>query len=156
MSWYRLKGKKVHKVNEIISGGRIVNEKSKLWKFDVTIRFPYEVDSNGDKTPKDYMFDFMFDFGILNTIAIEKTYRIDWGDTTKNIVGTMPLKHKYVCTRIKNKLNKTFTVKIVADDKPILSQKLTSSNKEAEITFGEVSYIGEFIFSRHKFEYKGV
>ena len=156
MSWYNLKGNTVHKVNNVISGGRIMKEKSTIFRFSMTIRFPYDTDSNGDKIPKDYMFDFMKDFGIFDTHQISKTYRIDWGDSTKNIVGSTPLKHKYVCTRVPNNLYKTFTVKIVSDILPVFENKVTSSNNEAEIVFGMVINDGDFIFSKHKFEYKGV
>ena len=156
MSWYSFKGNDVHKVNNIISGGRIMKEKSTIFRFSVTIRFPYEIDSNGDKIPKDYMFDFVYDFGILDTNQLKKTYRIDWGDSTKNIVGSIPLKHRYVSTRMANNLYKTFTVKIVSDILPVLRNKVTSSNNEAEIVFGMVVNEGDFLFSKHKFEYKGV
>lgn len=156
MSWYSLKGNDVHKVNNIISGGRIMKEKSNIFRFSMTIRFPYEINEHGDKIPKDYMFDFVHDFGILDTNQLKKTYRIDWGDSTKNIVGSIPLKHKYVSTRMANNLYKTFTVKIVSDILPVLRNKVGSSNNEPEIVFGMVVNEGDFLFSKHKFEYKGV
>ena len=75
--WYSFKNGKVHKVTEIWSGGRILKEKSDIWSFNVTIRFPYDIDSNGDKIPKDYLFDFMHSFSILDTNNYKKTYRVD-------------------------------------------------------------------------------
>lgn len=154
--WYSFKNGKTHKVTEIWSGGRILREKSTIWSFNVTIRFPYDTDSHGNKVPKDYLFDFMYDFSILDTNNYRQTYRVDWGDGAKYVVGVPGLQHIYVCTRINNSLTKTFPVKIVADVAPSLVNKLSDSPREASITFGPISNAGEFRFSEHKYEYMGV
>ena len=154
--WYSFKNGKTHKVTEIWSGGRILREKSTIWSFNVTIRFPYDIDAYGNKIPKDYLFDFMHDFSILDTNNYRQTYRVDWGDGAKHVVGVPGLQHIYVCTRINNSLVKTFPVKIVADVAPSVVNKVSDSPREASITFGPVTNIGEFRFSEHKYEYMGV
>lgn len=154
--WYSFKNGKTRKVTQIWSGGRILREKSTIWSFNVTIRFPYHVDAYGNKVPRDYLFDFMHDFSILDTNNYRQTYRVDWGDGAKHVVGVPGLKHIYVCTRINNSLVKTFPVKIVADVAPTLVDKITDSPREASISFGPIANIGEFRFSEHKYEYMGV
>lgn len=154
MPWLRGDGvSKVYKSTLLVLGGRQLPPTAPIWEFEMTLRFPYEI-VGGVNVPKDYLFNFTYDFGILNIDEYDTIYRINWGDGTKNIIGMPGLEHLYVAPPgPTGNVTRTYTVQIISKNKPILVPSITGSNKLPSITFGTVTQNGVFNFEYNKYAY---
>lgn len=155
MPWVRFKKEenRLVKSSKLVLGGRKLPPTAPIWEFQMTLRFPYEI-VNSIKQPKDYLFNFTFDFGILDLDWYDTVYRIDWGDGTKNIIGRPGLEHLYIRPPgPTGNVTRVYTVRIVSKNKPVLTNKLEGSHRLPDIRFGEVTKVGDFNFEYHKYEY---